>query len=170
MLHHTIDVCFEFYTSFHASARWRDASDTSGRLTSFIIEGWGSGVLLQSSWRIHRFCGRFSIAVETFTVYSQVAQIKLNSLTAGWVFFRRWLVTVRWVFFFIGAFTIDVWRNFDKMQIIFKAITGSSGYTFWGKESAALYGWEKNLLQNHGAGRCLGKFSLLGNIWHLSVP
>ena len=23
--------------------------------------------------------------------------------------------------------------------------------------------------KNHGAGRCLGKFSLLGNVWHLSV-
>ena len=31
------------------------------------------------------------------------------------------------------------------------------------------YGWEKNLSQNHGAGYCLGKFSLLGNVWHLSV-
>ena len=33
----------------------------------------------------------------------------------------------------IDAFTIDVWWNFDKMQIIFKAIMGSSGHAFWGK-------------------------------------
>ena len=35
---------------------------------------------------------------------------------------------------YIDALTIEVWWNFDKMQIIFKAITGSSGHAFWGKE------------------------------------
>ena len=40
-----------------------------------------------------------------------------------------------------------------------------------GKESAALYQGERNICRkNHGADRYLGKFSLLGNIWHLSVP
>ena len=36
----------------------------------------------------------------------------------------------------IDAFTIEVWWNFDKMQIIFKAITGSSGYAFWWERTA----------------------------------
>ena len=31
----------------------------------------------------------------------------------------------------IDAFTIEVWWNFDKMQIIFKAVTGSSGHAPW---------------------------------------
>ena len=31
------------------------------------------------------------------------------------------------------AFTINVCWNFDKMQIIFKAITGSSGHAPWWK-------------------------------------
>ena len=41
----------------------------------------------------------------------------------------------------IGAFTIEVCWNFDEMQIIFKAITGSSGYAFWW-ERAALHSME----------------------------
>ena len=36
----------------------------------------------------------------------------------------------------IDAFTIEAWWNFDKMQIIFKAITGSSGYAFWWERTA----------------------------------
>ena len=36
------------------SARWRDAPDASGRLTSFSVEERGSRVLLRSSWRVHR--------------------------------------------------------------------------------------------------------------------
>ena len=40
---------------------------------------------------------------------------------------------------FIDAFTIEVWWNFDKMQIIFKAITGSSCHAFW---------WERSVLHS----------------------
>ena len=55
----------------------------------------------------------------------------------------------------IDAFTIEVWWNFDKMQIIFKAITGSSGYAFW---------WERTALHSmHGDG-CLTL------AWKVSVP
>ena len=62
-------------------------------------------------------------------------------------------------------------RNFDNMQIIFKVITGSSGYTFWGgKKVQHCTGERKICHKNHGTGRCLGKFSLLGNVQHLSVP
>ena len=39
-----------------------------------------------------------------------------------------------------------------------------------GKDSAALCGREKICRKNYGAGRCLEKFSLLGNVRHLSVP
>ena len=43
---------------------------------------------------------------------------------------------------------IDVWWDFDEMQITFKVITGSSGHAFWGgEESMALYWGEKNLSQ-----------------------
>ena len=42
---------------------------------------------------------------------------------------------------------LDVWRNFNKMQIIFKAITGVPVTPSGGKESAALHGREKNLSQ-----------------------
>ena len=34
----------------------------------------------------------------------------------------------------IDAFTIELWWNFDEMQIIFKAITGISGHAFWWEE------------------------------------
>ena len=64
--------------------------------------------------------------------------------------------------------------DFDKMQIIFKAITGSSGHAPWWEGKCALVrhsmGERKIGRKNHGAGRCLGKFSLLGNVRHLSVP
>ena len=71
----------------------------------------------------------------------------------------------------IGDFMIDVRRNFDKMQVIFKAITGNSGYTFWGgKRVRHCTGERKICRKNHGASHCLGKFSLLGNVRHLSVP
>ena len=36
------------------SARQRDAPDTSGRLTSFSVEGRGSRMFPRSSWRVHR--------------------------------------------------------------------------------------------------------------------
>ena len=39
----------------------------------------------------------------------------------------------------IDTFMIKVWWNFDKMQIIFKAITRSFGHTFW---------WERTVLQS----------------------
>ena len=47
------------------------------------------------------------------------------------------------------AFMIEVWWNFDKMQIqiIFKAITEGPVTPLGGKESMALYGRESNLLQ-----------------------
>ena len=32
-----------------------------------------------------------------------------------------------------------VWWNFDKMRIIFKAITGSSGHAFWGERTELPY-------------------------------
>ena len=55
------------------SARRRDAPDATGRLTSFSVEGWGSRALSRSSWRVHRWCGRFAFTVDTFTVDSRVA-------------------------------------------------------------------------------------------------
>ena len=39
----------------------------------------------------------------------------------------------------IDTFMIKVWWNFDKMQIIFKAITRSFGHAFW---------WERTVLQS----------------------
>ena len=39
----------------------------------------------------------------------------------------------------IDAFMIDVCWNFDKMQMIFKVITGSSGHVFW---------WERTVLHS----------------------
>ena len=44
-----------------------------------------------------------------------------------------------WSIIYIYAFTIEVWWNFDKMQITFKAITRSSGYAFW---------WERTTLHS----------------------
>ena len=38
------------------------------------------------------------------------------------------------------AFTIEVWWNFDKMQIMFKAITEVPVTPLGGKESMTLYG------------------------------
>ena len=46
-----------------------------------------------------------------------------------WTMFHTWNT--------IDAFTIEVWWNFDKMQIIFKVITGSSGHALW---------WERTVL------------------------
>ena len=43
------------------------------RLTSFNVEGRGSRALPRSSWRVHRWCGRFAFAVDTLTVDSRVA-------------------------------------------------------------------------------------------------
>ena len=48
----------------------------------------------------------------------------------------------------IDAFTIDVWWNFDKMQMIFKAITESSGHAFW---------WERTVL--HSMETVVGRWS-----------
>ena len=62
------------------SARRRDAPDASGRLTSFSVEGRESSALPRSSWRIHRWCGRFAFAVDTLTVDSRVAKIKIISV------------------------------------------------------------------------------------------
>ena len=58
----------------------------------------------------------------------------------------------------IDAFTIEVWWILIRC-IIFKVITGNSSHTLW---------WEGKCRKNHGAGRFLGKFSLLGNVRHLS--
>ena len=41
--------------------------------------------------------------------------------------------------FTVDAFTIDVRWNFDKMQMIFKAITESFGHAFW---------WERTVLHS----------------------
>ena len=60
-----------------------------------------------------------------------------------------------------------VWWNFDKVQIIFKAITGSLVTPLGGKESALCE--RKICHKNREAGRCLGKFSLLDNVRDLNV-
>ena len=39
----------------------------------------------------------------------------------------------------MSAFTMKAWWIYDKMQIIFKAITGSSGHAFW---------WERAVLHS----------------------
>ena len=61
--------------------------------------------------------------------------------------------------------------DFDKMQIIFKAVTGSSGYAFWWEgKCGTVQAREKFIANNHGGSRCLGKYSLLiMYIWHLSI-
>ena len=46
-----------YYVSI-IDARWRDATDASGRLASFRVERRGSRALPQSSWCVHRCCGR----------------------------------------------------------------------------------------------------------------
>ena len=51
-----------------ASPRWRDAPDASSRLMSFSVEGWGSRVLLHSSWHVHRWCRRSVFVIDTLTV------------------------------------------------------------------------------------------------------
>ena len=51
----------------------KDAPDATGRLKSFNVEGQGSRALPRSSWRVHRWCGRFTFAVDTLTVDSWVA-------------------------------------------------------------------------------------------------
>ena len=48
----------------------------------------------------------------------------------------------------IDAFMIDVRWNFDKMQMIFKAITGSSSHAFW---------WERTVL--HSMETVVGRWS-----------
>ena len=70
----------------HLAAWWRDAPNATGRLTSFIVERWGSRALLRSSWHVHRSCGQSVFTVDTLTV-DTAEWLKLNILTAGWVFF-----------------------------------------------------------------------------------
>ena len=43
------------------------------RLASFSVEGQGSRVLPQSSWRVHRCCGQSTFTVDKLTVDSRVA-------------------------------------------------------------------------------------------------
>jgi len=77
-----------------------------------------------------------------------------------------WVSTFKWKGSrSIDAFTIEVWWNFDKMQIIFKALTGSSVTPLGGKESAALYGREKNLLQKTTEVVAALGSSLLGSVY-----
>ena len=53
------------------SVRRRNAPDAIAvGLTSFSVEGRGSRALPQSSWRVHRSCGRSVLAVDTLTVDS----------------------------------------------------------------------------------------------------
>ena len=71
------------------------------------------------------------------------------------------------------AFTIEVWWNFDNMQITFKAV--SSNRKFWsrplvGGKMRHCMGERKIHCKNHGGSGCLGKFSLLGYISYLSIP
>ena len=55
--------------------------------------------------------------------------------------------------------------DFDKMQIIFKAVIGSSGHTpWWVGKCSTVRAREKCVANNHGGNRCLGKYSLLGNV------
>ena len=65
-------------------------------------------------------------------------------------------------------FMIDVWWNFDKMQIIFKAITGSSGHAFWG-ERTVLHSMETVVWWWSGS---LGKYQSRKRylLWHAKVP
>ena len=59
----------------------------------------------------------------------------------------------------------------DKMQIIFKAVIGSSCHgPWWVGKCSTVRAREKSVANNLGGSRCLGKYSLLGNVWHLSVP
>ena len=61
--------------------------------------------------------------------------------------------------------------EFDKMQIIFKTVTGSSGHApWWEGKCGIVQAREKSVTKNQGGSCCLEKFSLLGNIWHPSVP
>ena len=57
MKHDSIVVCrwgVEAKREASPNARWRDAPDASGRLTSFSVEGRESRALPQSSWCVHR--------------------------------------------------------------------------------------------------------------------
>ena len=60
--------------------------------------------------------------------------------------------------------------DFDKIQIIFKAVIGSSGHGPWWVGKCSTVRAREKSANNHGGSRCLGKVSLLGNVWHLSVP
>ena len=55
------------------NARRRDATDASGRLVSFSIEGRGSRALSRSNWGVHRCCGRSVFTVDSLTVDNRVA-------------------------------------------------------------------------------------------------
>ena len=58
-------------------ARWRDAPNASGRLTSFSVKGRESRALPRSSWCVHCWCEQFVLAVDTLTVDSWVALISV---------------------------------------------------------------------------------------------
>ena len=62
------------------SARRRDATNASGRLASFSVEGRGSRALLRSSWRFHRCCGWSAFAADNLTVDSRVRLKNLRSI------------------------------------------------------------------------------------------
>ena len=53
--------------------RRREIPNASGRLVSFSVEGRGSRVLPQSSWRVHHYSGRSMFAIDTLTRDSRVA-------------------------------------------------------------------------------------------------
>ena len=64
--------CYLSVGGWRPSARRRDAPDTSGRLTSFSVEGWESRALPRSSWCVHCWCGLSAFVVDTLMVDSQV--------------------------------------------------------------------------------------------------
>ena len=57
----------------------RDAPDASGRLASFSGEGRGSWALSQSSWRVHRCCGRSAFCDRHFNTVDSHVALKMSA-------------------------------------------------------------------------------------------
>ena len=70
-----------------------DAPDARNRLTSYSGKGRGSWVLPQSSWRVHRCCGRFAFRDRHFNSRqpSGLNKLNLNFSTLGWVILEWYL-------------------------------------------------------------------------------
>ena len=128
---------------FPAVFAWREASvecearhapDASDRLASFSREGGGSWALLQGNWCVHCCCGHSVFRDKHFNSKqpSGLNKLHLNISTSGWVFLRRWRVTVGWVYI------VAVWQH------MYHLLSDSHGiYIAWNFES---FPWNVRML------------------------